>query len=137
MALRFRGLLLWLSVCLLSATGSQAQEDPIQQHQAYIEAAGAVLTTYMKEQSGWNHYFTTVAPQQSASDQVKPQEAYRRFLEDTLSRWRQIKVVPACYNTHLLYELALYSYGVAANFHLTSLYARSALFVQKAVELTS
>ena len=84
MALRFRGLLLWLSVCLLLATGSQAQEDPIQQHQAYIEAAGAVL---------------------------------------------------AAYSTHLLYELALYSYGVAANFHLTSLYARSALFVQKAVEL--
>jgi hypothetical protein len=135
MALRFRSRLFWLIICLLLTTRSQAQEDPIQQRQAYLEAAGTVLTAYMKEQSGWNHYFSTVAPQQSVSEQVKPQETYRRFLEETLSRWRQIKAVPDCYGAHLLYELALYSYSVAANFHLTDLYARGALFVHKAVEL--
>jgi hypothetical protein len=35
----------------------------------------------------------------------------------------------------MLYELALYSYSVAADFHRTGLYANSALFVQKAIDL--
>lgn len=103
----------------------------MQQRQAYVEAASAVLAAYMKEQSAWNHYFTTIAPDQSASDQIKPQETYRRFLEDTLSQWRQIKVVPACQSPHLLYELALSFYDVAADFRLAFLYARSALLGSK------
>ena len=135
MTLRLRGGILWLSVCLLGPVASYAQEDPIQQRQAYIAAGGAVLTAYEKEQRSWNHYFTTVAPQQNAGEQIKQQESYRRFLEDTLTKWRQITVIPICHSSHMLYELALYSYSIAADFHLTVLYAKSALFVQKAMEL--
>jgi hypothetical protein len=110
---------------------SHAQDDPVQQHHAYVEAIGTVLTTYMKEQSAWNHYFTTIAPDQSASDQLKPQETYRRFLADTLTQWRQVKIVTACQTVHLLYEVALYSYSVAADFRLTFLHAKSALLGPK------
>jgi hypothetical protein len=136
MTLRFWGRIFWLNICMLLPMAGHAQEDPIQQRQAYVEAAGAVLTTYTKEQSQWNHYFTTIAPQQSVSDQAKAQETYRRFLEETLSRWQQLKITPACYSSHVLYELAIYSYSVAADFHLTVLYARSALLgSKKAVDL--
>jgi hypothetical protein len=125
----------WSSLCvlgfLLLPLASAAQEDPVKQHQAYMEAMGTLLATYMKEQNAWNHYFTTIAPDQSASEQMKPQETYRRFLADTLAQWRQIKTVSACQTVHLLYEAALFSYGVAADFRLTFVQARSALFGSK------
>jgi hypothetical protein len=116
---------------LLLPLASAAQEDPIKQHQAYVEAMGTLLATYMKEQSAWNHYFTTIAPDQSVSEQMKPQETYRRFLAETLAQWRQIKTVSTCQTVHLLYEAALYSYGVAADFRLTFVQAKSALFGSK------
>lgn len=137
MILRLWGGMLCLSVCLLWPIAPYAQEDPIQQRQAYIQAGGAVLTAYEKEQRGWNHYFTTVAPRQNASEQTKSQETYRRFLEDALSKWRQITVIPVCHSSHVLYELALYSYSIAADFHLTELYTTSALFAQKALDLAA
>ena len=121
-------LVLWMLLCPLV---SQAQEDPVQQHQAYVEATSALLATYMKEQNAWNHYFTTIAPDQSASEQIKPQEMYRRFLADTLTQWQQIKLVTACQTVHLLYEAALFAYGVAADFRLAFLHARSALLGPK------
>jgi hypothetical protein len=128
-------MVLWLGIGMLLVVGSHAQEDPLQQRHAYLEAAGTILTTYMQEQNGWNHYFTTAAPQQSTSEQVKAQETYRHFLDNTLTKWRQVKAIPACYSAHLLYEFALYSYSTAADFHLTVLHAKSALFTQKAVDL--
>jgi hypothetical protein len=112
---------------LLVSSVSLAQEDLVQQHQAYVEASNTLLAAYMKEQNAWNHYFTTIAPDQSVRNQLKPQETYRRFLLDTLTQWRQLKTVTACQTTHLLYEAALYSYGVAADFRLTFLHAKSAL----------
>ena len=127
--------LLWLPLLvlgvLLGPFVTHAQEEPVQQHQAYMEAISALLATYMKEQNAWNHYFTTIAPDQSASEQIKPQEMYRRFLADTLTQWRQVKLVPTCQTVHLLYEAAFYSYGVAADFRLVFLHARSALFGPK------
>jgi hypothetical protein len=124
----------WSRLCvlglLLVPLASLAQEDP-GQHQAYVEASSTLLATYMKEQNAWNHYFTTIAPDQSAGDQLKPQETYRRFLLDTLTQWRQLKTVTACQTAHLLYEAALYSYGVAADFRLTFLHAKSALLGSK------
>ena len=126
---------LWSRLCMLGLwlvpLASLAQEDPVQQHQAYVEASSTLLATYLKEQNAWNHYFTTIAPDQSASDQLKPQDMYRRFLLDTLTQWRQLKIVTACQTAHLLYEAALYSYGVAADFHLTFLHAKSALLGPK------
>jgi hypothetical protein len=116
---------------LLCPLISHAQEDPVQQHQAYVEAMSTLLATYMKEQNAWNHYFTTIAPDQNASEQIKPQEMYRRFLADMLTQWRQVKLVPACQTVHLLYEAALYSYGIAADFRLVFLHARSALLGPK------
>jgi hypothetical protein len=116
---------------LLVSSVSLAQEDAVQQHQAYVEASSTLLATYLKEQNAWNHYFTTIAPDQGASDQLKPQETYRRFLLDTLTQWRQLKTVPACQTAHLLYEAALYSYGVAADFHLIFLHAKNTLFGPK------
>jgi hypothetical protein len=125
----------WSLLCvlglLLLPLASAAQEDAVKQHQAYVEAMGTLLATYMKEQSAWNHYFTTIAPDQSASEQMKPQETYRHFLADTLTQWRHIKTVPACQTVHLLYEAALFSYGVAADFRLTFLQTKSALFGPK------
>jgi hypothetical protein len=127
--------LLWSRLCVLGLVlvplASLAQEDVVQQHQAYVEASSTLLATYMKEQNAWNHYFTTIAPDQGASDQLKPQETYRRFLLDTLTQWRQLKTVSACQTTHLLYETALYSYGVAADFRLIFLHAKSALLSPK------
>jgi hypothetical protein len=116
---------------LLVPPVSLAQEDAVQQHQAYVEASSTLLVAYMKEQNAWNHYFITIAPDQSASDQLKPQEMYRRFLLDTLAQWRQLKAVTACQTAHLLYEAALSSYGVAADFHLIFLHAKSALLGSK------
>jgi hypothetical protein len=116
---------------LLCPLAGRTQEDPINQHQIYVEAMSTLLATYIKEQNAWNHYFTTIAPDQSASDQIKPQETYRRFLADTLAQWRQIKTVSACQTVHLLYEAALYSYGVAADFRLTFLLAKSPLLGSK------
>jgi hypothetical protein len=107
---------------LLTAT-SVLQESPTLQRQAYITASTALLTAYLKEQHSWNHYFTTIAPDQSTSQQIKPQEAYRRFLADTLSQWRQMVTETTCQSPHLLYELALFSYGVAADFRLAFLHA--------------
>jgi hypothetical protein len=128
--------MLSLSLLLGLAVASRSQEDPVQQRQAYLEAVSAFLKGYLKEQNAWNHYFTTIAPEQSAGDQIKPQETYRRFLADTLAQWRQIKVVPACQSSHGLYELALHAYGVAADFRLTFLYTKSALLgSQKATTL--
>jgi hypothetical protein len=125
----------WSPLCvlglLLIPLASLAQEDPGQHHQIYVEASSTLLAAYMKEQNAWNHYFTTISPDQSASDQLKPQETYRRFLLDTLTQWRQLKTVAACQTAHLLYETALYSYGVAADFRLTFLHAKSALFGPK------
>ena len=127
----------WSCLCvlglLLVPCASLAQDDPVQQHQAYVEASSTLLATYMKEQNAWNHYFITIAPDQSASDQLKPQDTYRRFLLDTLTQWRQLKTVTACQTAHLLYEAALYSYGVAADFRLTFLYAKSVLLGPKQV----
>jgi hypothetical protein len=129
-------LFLSLSLLLGSAIGSWTQEDPIQQRHAYLEAISVLLKHYLKEQNAWNHYFTTIAPEQSAGEQMKPQETYRRFLADTLVQWRQVKVVSTCQSPHLLYELALHSYSVAADFRLTFLYARSTLLgSQKAAAL--
>jgi hypothetical protein len=126
---------LWSRLCvlglLLVPCASLAQEDPVQQHQAYVEASSTLLATYMKEQNAWNHYFATIAPDQGASDQLKPQDTYRRFLLDTLTQWRQLKTVTACQTAHLLYEAALYSYGVAADFRLTFLHAKSVLLGPK------
>ena len=122
---------LFVLVVLLGPLISHAQEDPVQQHQAYVEAISTLLATYMKEQNAWNHYFTTIAPDQSASEQLKPQETYRRFLADTLTQWRQVKLVTACQTVHLLYEAALYSYGIAADFRLIFLHAKSALLGPK------
>jgi hypothetical protein len=126
---------LWPCLCMLGlllvSSVSLAQEDAVQQHQAYVEASSTLLATYLKEQNAWNHYFTTIAPDQSTSDQFKPQETYRRFLLDTLTQWQQLKAVPACQTAHLLYEAALYSYGVAADFRLIFLHAKSALLAPK------
>ena len=126
---------LWSHLCVLGLLlvpgASLAQEEPVQQHQAYVEASSTLLATYMKEQNAWNHYFTTIAPDQSASDQLKPQDTYRRFLLDTLTQWRQLKAVTACQTAHLLYEAALYSYGVAADFRLTFLHTKSVLLGPK------
>jgi hypothetical protein len=125
-----------LSLLLGSAVVGWTQEDPVQQRHAYFEAVSALLKNYLKEQNAWNHYFTTIAPEQSAGEQLKPQETYRHFLVDTLAQWRQVKVVSACQSPHILYELALYSYSVAADFRLTFLYAKSALLgSQKAIAL--
>jgi hypothetical protein len=85
------------------------------------------LQTYLKKQHAWNHYFTTIAPEQRTREQITPQETYRRFLTDILAQWHQLPVVPACQSAHLLYELALYSYGVAADFRLIFLYTKDAL----------
>jgi endonuclease/exonuclease/phosphatase (EEP) superfamily protein YafD len=119
------GLALWLSCLTLQAAAQQSPESP---YQAYREAAGAVLQTYLKAQQAWNHHFIAIAPKQRSSEQIASQETYRRFLADTLAQWRQLPVVAACQSTHLLYELALYSYSMAADFRLSFLYARSALF---------
>jgi hypothetical protein len=129
-------LILSLSLLLGGAVVIWPQEDPVQQRHAYLEAVSALLKNYLKEQNAWNHYFTTIAPEQRAGDQIKPQETYRRFLADALAQWRQVKVVSACQSPHILYELALYSYSVAADFRLTFLYAKSAfLGSQKATTL--
>ena len=129
-------LILSLSLLLESAVVSWTQEDPVQQRHAYLAAASALLKNYLKEQNAWDHYFTTIAPEQSAGDQMKLQETYCRFLADTLAQWRQVKVVSACQSSHILYELALHSYSVAADFRLTFLYAKSALLgSQKATAL--
>jgi hypothetical protein len=64
-----------------------------------------------------------------------PRTTYRRFLADTLARWRQIDVVSACQSSHLLYELALYSYRAAADFRLAFLYTKSTLLGPKKAAL--
>jgi hypothetical protein len=129
-------LILSLGLLLEGAVVSWAQEDPIQQRHTYLETASTLLKNYVREQNAWNHYFTTIAPEQSAGDQIKPQETYRRFLADTLAQWRQVKVAFACQSPHILYELALYSYGVAADFRLLLLYVKNTLLgSQKATAL--
>ncbi|GIX47621.1 MAG: hypothetical protein KatS3mg131_1832 [Candidatus Tectimicrobiota bacterium] len=129
--MRRPGTLLLLWVLGLQTPAAWGQEAL----QAYLQAAGTLLATYVQEQQAWNRYFTHVAPQQKVREQIAPQQAYRRFLSDVLARWRQLPVVPSCRETHTLYELALLCYGVAADFRLALLYSRAAWLAP--AELTS
>lgn len=129
-------LILWLAYPTLLVAAQDSPESMLLQRQAYLNAAGSLLQTYMQEQHTWNHYFTTIAPDQSAREQITPQQKYRGFLNHTLTQWRQLSAIPACQSSHFLYELALYSYAVAADFRLTFLYTKSSILEsKKAVQL--
>lgn len=125
--------LLWLGCLSLPVMAEQSPESAAQRHQHYLKAASALLQTYLQEQHTWNHYFTTIAPDQGAREQIAPQQKYRRFLHHTLAQWRQLDGPPDCQDTHLRYELALYAYTAAADFRLIFLYARGFLLEPKNV----
>ena len=129
-------LVLWSGYVTLSAA---AQSPPVASPprlRDYLHTAASLLDAYVTEQDNWNHYFTTVAPDQSAREQITPQQKYRRFLTDTLTQWRQIATVPpTCQSAHFLYELALYAYVAAADFRQVFLYARSSLLGSKKVAM--
>ncbi len=120
-----RSLLLWLGLLVLAVSPGLPQEHPAQPQPVYAQASRTLLETYVQQQRSWNHYFTTIASEQRNQEQIQPQEKYRRFLAETLSQWRQLTPLPSCQSAHRLYELGFVSYGVAADFRLTFLYARS------------
>ena len=126
-------LLLWLGCLTLPTMAEQSQEATAQQRQSYRQAASALLQSYLQEQHTWNHYFTTIAPDQGAREQIAPQQKYRRFLHSTLAQWRQLDGAANCQDSHLGYELALYAYTVAADFRLIFLYARGFLLEPKSI----